>query len=188
MRRGSGILGPVLAVSLAAGLIVLAVHGLWMNSSRTLFSVQEQRQLAALGRSAIDEAAFLVQCDLDRGDGEEQLRLGTAPAARVVVPVQTRANAEDLALAAGLAYTVGDVTVTRARPPAAGPRGGPRAPGLVDFSVKVTVVRQSPRHEATLVVGERRTVRLADDLGPYAFAGKHLEIAATAAGRWLEFK
>lgn len=190
MRRAFGILAPVTAVALAAALIVLGVHGLWMGSTRTLFSLQEQRQLTALGRCALDEACFLLQCDLDRSDGtaENFVRLPAAPRPLALAPVVTRANAEDLALAPGLVYSVSDVTVTRARPPLPGPRGGPREPGLIDFQVTVSVLRASPRHAATLLIGERRTVRLADELGPFAFAGKHLELSSSAVGRWLEPK
>lgn len=190
MRRGFGILAPVIALAVAAGVIVLAIHSLWRGSSRTLFSVQEQRQLASVARSAIEEACFRLQSDLDWGDRTDEawFRDPAARSALNLAPERTRDALDDLKLVSsdGVTYAVSDVTVTRVRPLAPAARGAVRAPGIVDFGVTVTVKRGAPRHEATLTVTDRRAVRMADDHGPFAFAGKHVEISASSAARRVE--
>ena len=60
----------VLVVGLIIGLTGLSYHTLWRGSSRTLYSVQEHRQLINLARSALDEAYYVIQARLDHGQAD----------------------------------------------------------------------------------------------------------------------
>src|SRR6266852_4862129 len=95
-RHGLGALAAVLFFALAACVIVLAYHTLWRGSSRTLFSIQENRQLINLGRSALAEGYYELQRSLDQGQARwfDWFTSGSAVPDRTFVPVRTRENAD----------------------------------------------------------------------------------------------
>lgn len=186
-RRGLGLLGLVLVFAAAAGVVVFAQHAMVRSSSRTLFSLQERRQLETLARSSLAEAVFAVQASLDAGlpFWSDWLRDAAAPVQRTVAPSLTRDLSGDIPQLAGqLEYIVSDVALTRRREIVSGKREGVRPLGILDLEVSITVKRASPYHSATLHLAERRWVRLAGDLGPFATAGKHLEVGSTPILSW----
>jgi hypothetical protein len=196
VRRGFGVLGPVIALAFVAGLIVLAVHTLWRGSSRTLFSVQEHRQLLGIARSAIEETVYTLQAELDGGATELERwmrRADQQPGELVYRTFKNDIATANLPLSNGLSYRIegrvrplGEVTVRRLR--AVGPptRGTPRELGLIQLEARVMVERRTPKHEEYLLLRDHRTVRLADDLGPWHAAGKHYEISGTTVGREVD--
>lgn len=182
MHRTGSVLAVVLLCSAVIGVSVFAVHFLWRGSSRTLFSVQEQRELVNLARSAVAEAYFDAQASLDLSN-ETWLEWCTNPlpkAPKVFPPVRTRANAENMSTdPSQLLYTADDVTVERVVGLDRLADGGKM--GIIDFKVKVHVARSAPVHVAHVTLTERRYFWLADNLGPFRAGGRHVDLAPTAA-------
>jgi hypothetical protein len=169
----------VLASMLAVG--VFAYHFLWRGSSKTLFSVQENRELINLARSAIAEAYFRVQVDLD-GSKSSWFDWCTLAIAnpRTFVPQRTRDNATSVMSASQtVKYTTSDVTLERVVRLSPASMGTDQ--GIIDLKVTVTVDRSSPKHHATLTMVERRNFRLAANIGPFAAGGRHVVISPTPA-------
>jgi hypothetical protein len=187
-RGGLGILAAVLVFTFAASVVVLGYHTLWRQSSRSLFSIQENRQLVNLGRSALSEGYYELQKSLDQGQARwfDWCTAGAAAADRIFVPARTRENAAAMSAPGGaLEYACSDVTVTRVK------RLGMRevAQGLVgvmDLRVVVRVRRTAPFHEHELTMLERRNFRFEDDHGPFGLGGRHVVISPTPAATVLE--
>lgn len=187
-RRAFSILALVVFFALVSSVVVFAAHFLWRGSSRTLFSVQEQRQLVNLGRSALEEAYVEFQHHLDEGQAD-WFDWFTAPDAvpeRTFAPATTREDLEQLAPAGGmLRFVTSDVTIRRVRTLDTHNLGGDSL-GVLDLIVTVEVHRTDPAHHAQLTLVTRRTFRLAESVGPYGSAGRHVEVTPTPAGTWIE--
>lgn len=185
-RRGLSVLALVLVVCTICAVVAFAHHALWRGSARTQFSAQELRLLSVIARSSIAEAAFEIQRALDQGHPEWTSFMRMGPLVRTITPAITQGNASLMGDGSNLAYSVDLVGVCRVVPLARGAPAEPIPLGVVDLTVKVSVERQSPRHRVALVVSERRHVRMADDLGPYAVAGKHAELSVSPVATTLE--
>ena len=186
-RRGASLLAMVLVFSAAASVVVLGYHTLWRGSSRTLFSVEERRQLVNLGRSALAEAYYEMQHSLDesRVGWQDWFTSAAVPADRTLPPKETRANAAVMSLdAAALEYSATDVSVNRVQRLEVTNSDAP--PGILDMRVRVTVRRRFPLHEATLQMVERRTFRFEPASGPFAFAGRTVVLSPTPVATLLE--
>jgi hypothetical protein len=177
----------VLFCASVIGVAVFAVHFLWRGSSRTLFSVQEHRELVNLARSAVSEAYFQLQADLDVST---QKWLDWCTSSRpakpeLFKPDRTRANAQQMSSDPNqLVYTADDVTLERVVGLDAKSDGGKM--GIVDFKVTVYVQRSTPAHAAKLSLIERRYFWLADNLGPIRGGGRHVDLAPTPAMTAIE--
>lgn len=186
-RQGLSVLTVVLFIGVVLAGTVLATHSLWRGSSRTLFSVQEHRQLISLARSCLAEAYFELQSSLDhsRADWFDWCTDRQQPLTRSFIPKVCRENAVLMTTNAQfLAYSASDVTIERSM--GVDPRGGPdKEQGMLDLKVTVKIVRASPRHEASLTMIERRNFWLADNLGPFGSAGRHVELSPTPAATAL---
>lgn len=201
MRRGIGALAVVLMFGAIASVMVISWNALWRGSSRTLFSVQEHRQLVQLARSSLAEAYFRLQRALDEQkplkpgaeapggpDAFEWCVGADAPApARVRPEEAARAasmiNPDALFNPAALRYGVADVEITRLR---ACPAADDGTIGVLDMKVVVTVDRATPGHHARLAMVHRHTFRLADDVGPHAGAGRHVDVCPTPSATVID--
>ena len=182
------VLSAVLVLGSAIGVVATSVHVLWRGSSRTLFSVQEHRELVNLGRSALAEAVFKLQTSLDQSHVEwfDWFTAAGEPAAREFAPEFTLANASQMTSGgSNLAYRATGVTLKRRIGIDIESRND-SAVGIVDLEVTVSVQRQSPRHQARFTVVERRSFRLVDSVGPFNGAGKMIEITPTPVGTWIQ--
>ena len=181
------VLVAVLLLSVIAVGVAVAAHTMWRGSSRTLFSVQENRLMGNLGRSALTETYFELQRSLDSSRAVWLDWFTGAESAPVThLPRVTRDNAALLPLdPAALSYTAGEVTIRRVvgLDREAASEG---QMGLVDISLTVEVNRAAPKHRARITMSERRTWWLVDQLGPYGSAGRHVELSATPVGTWIE--
>lgn len=189
-RRGLSVLTIVLFIGVVLAGMVLATQTLWRGSSRTLFSVQEHRQLVSLARSCLAEAYFELQSSLDysKADWFDWCTDRFQPSVRAFEPKVCKLNAQQMTTNAQfLAYSASDVTIERSI--GVDPRGGPdREQGMLDLKVTVKIARASPKHEATLTMIERRNFWLADNLGPFGSAGRHVELSPTPAATTLAEK
>ena len=189
-RRGFSVLTFVLLIGVVLSGIVLATQTMWRGSSRTLFSVQEHRQLVSLGRSCLAEAYFELQSSLDysRADWFDWCTQGRQPQTKTFVPKVCRENAALMTTNAQfLSYSASDVTIERSM--GVDPRGGAdHEQGMLDLKVTVKIVRAAPHHEASLTMIERRNFWLADSLGPFGSAGRHVELSPTPAATTLAEK
>lgn len=187
-RRGLSLLVLVLFSGVIASVFVFAYHFLWRGSSRTLFSVHEQRELVNLGRSALGEAYYELQHAMDES-GEEWVDWCIAdepPADRTFEPAMTIENAAQMTNDPQLlAYTAGTIAIRRVRGLTIeeAESGGM---GLVDLEVTVSVKRDAPRHEARLFMVARHAFRFAQNHGPYANGGRHVALTATPVATWME--
>lgn len=68
-RHGAVVLTAVMVCALVVGIVAFAYHMLWRGSARTVFAVQEHRELRNLGRSALAEVYFTVQQELEESRG-----------------------------------------------------------------------------------------------------------------------
>lgn len=187
-RDGLGILGAVLFFALAASVVVLAYHSLWLGSSRTLFSVQEHRELINLARSALAEGYYELQRSLDQGEGRwfDWFTTSGIASDRAFVPVRTRENAQVMAGSGqALDYHASDVTLARIQGLDLRDLTTGRL-GVVDLRVVVQVKRSVPRHQATLTMVERRTFSFEDSFGPFGSGGRHIALSPTPAGTFIE--
>jgi hypothetical protein len=189
-RSAFSVLGAVLVLAFAAGVMVMAFHTLWRGSSRNLFSLQEHRQLMNIGRSAVAEAMFAVQTKLEQGHAD-WLDWCTLPlkAGPRTIPLD-----HNQPFVQGMTqdpryhqYTVTDVTVTRVAelPLAAGQSG---RMGAIDFTVTASVERHAPTHRATLKLTERHAFWFSDAPTPFPHAVRHIAILPTPAATFLEFE
>lgn len=188
MRRGFGVLATVAVLAFAAGLIVLAYHSLWRSSSRNLFSVQEDRMLMNVCRSAIAEAMFRVQTQLEQGSSKwfdfctQDGAVSDEPQ-----PVElTSAHVDGMAADPRfIKYTVTPVLVRRVQ-------GLSQSSGLagfvgaVDFTVTATVERSAPAHSANLTLTQRHAFWFSDAPTPFANANRHIEIVPTPAASFTK--
>lgn len=178
----------VLFTGIVMSVLVFAIHFLWRGSSRTLFSVQEQRELTNLARSAIADVYYELQKAMDES-GEEWvdwcIAEGEVPQ-RTCSPVMTRDNAEQMTTdPTFLQFTAGDVTIRRVQG-LSPERAREGAMGLVDLEVVVGVRRRDPRHEARLYLVCRHAFRFAPNQGPFARGGQHVALSPTPVATWME--
>jgi hypothetical protein len=184
--RGAVVLTVVMVIALVVGVAAFAYHDLWRGSARTLFSVQEHRELLNLGRSALSEAYFRLQGDLDRSK-QEWFVWCTRRQAPVMSfdPKRTIAAAKNMSAdPTALAYTIEDAgqgservkleRVIGVRADASGDEMG-----IVDLTVALKVRRSTTSHVANLTMTERRNFWLADDTGPFGGGGRHVELSPT---------
>jgi len=188
MRRdGVSVLAIVLVLAAIAMILVVASSDLWRGSSRTLFSVQETRELVNLARSTLSEAYYLVQVKLDRAEPEWFdwcIKKRAVPARPVDTPLSHQNASAMTESPEALRYEVGDVTATRVR--GVHLYSPPGELGIVDLKVTVRVIRASPHHEATLTMTQRHDFHLAENAGPHAGVGRHLELSQTPAATQIE--
>jgi len=192
-RKGMSVLTVVLLFALIIGVLVFAMHSLWQGSSRTMFSVQEHRQLINLARSCLSEAFFELQLDLDtagRAEVHNWFTSGSEVASRSIQPAKTREFATAMTSVPGtnpgnLQFTVDTIKVRRTK---GLPPGFARytTQGVIDFEVGVTVTRLRPKHEAHLKMIERRNFSLLRvPRTRYLYAPK-VVISATPLATWIE--
>lgn len=188
-RDGFGILAVAIALAFGAMLMAMAAHTLWRGSSKNLFSVQENRVLSNLGRSAISEAVYKIQTQLEQGSSA-WIDWCTTPAPakeRTFEPKWTREYARQMTSDPRfLEYRASAVTVRRLAGVslAAGLSG---RLGVLDFVVTCDVVRASPRHASTVTLTERRAFYFSDAETPFRSAGRHIELLATPVATFLEY-
>lgn len=181
-RAGASILAVVMFCSAVIWVSVAAYHFLWRGSSRTLYSVQEHRELINLARSALAEAYFKLQIDLDLSARKwfDWCTTKRKLPVELFDPSRTRTNAESMSPAgAARVYTASDVTMERVVGLDRSSDGGQM--GIVDFKVTVSVARSAPNHQASLTLTERRYFWLADNLGTFGAGGRHVEVSPTPA-------
>lgn len=177
-------------LAFAAGLIVMSYQSLWRGSSRTMFSVQEHRQLVNLCRSALSEANYKLQTQVEQGSSAwvDWCTLGPKATDRTVEPKFTRDYAKGMTNDPRfLDYQVTDVTLHRLEGLNlfSGMSGGT---GTVDFKVTATVERHSPAHSAKLTLTERRAFGMSDATSPFGQNGRHLEFLATPVATFMSFE
>jgi hypothetical protein len=186
-RRGVSVLAIVVMLAVISGVVVMAYHSLWRGTSRTMFSVQEHRQLMNLARSSLAEAYYELQRSLDQSSAE-WFDWCTSPEAvpeKTFEPDVTRQEAGFMtADVEALRYTTQRVTLARVKRLDESAGGGEM--GVLDMRVVVEVRRRSPAHHAVRTMAERRNFWLADDLGPYSGAGRHVEVSPTPAATVIE--
>lgn len=179
-RTGATVLTITIVLASILSIGVFAYHFLWRGSSKTLFSVQENRELLNLARSALAEAYFRLQVDLDssRQIWFDWCTLAVANP-RTFTPQRTKDNATNAMSANQIVkYSTGDVTmerIVRLTPESMG-----TDQGIIDLKVTVSVERTSPKHFAKLTMIERRNFRLADS-GPFAGGGRRIVVSPTPA-------
>lgn len=187
-RRGMSILAIVLLLGVIASILVFAYHSMWRGSSRTLFSVQEQRELVNLGRSALSEAYYEVQHSMDEGTAEwvDWCIALAVDEPRPFVPQMTLENAGLMAPDPRfLRYEASDIAIHRVRGLTLEEANNGQM-GLLDLHVTVSVRRESPRHEAKLSMLARHTFRFAMSHGPYGAGGRHIQVSQTPVATWIE--
>jgi hypothetical protein len=187
-RRGVGVLATVVMLSFAAGLIVLAYHSLWRSSSRNLFSVQEDRNLMNLCRSATAEAMYRVQTQLEQGSSKwfDFCTQEEDPSDEPVQIESTRAHTEGMAADPRfLRYTITPVLAKRVKGLSYDTGMGGMV-GVVDFTVTATVERSAPAHSAKLTLTQRHAFWFSDAPTPFQGASRHIEIIPTAAATFLK--
>lgn len=188
-RRGVSVLMIVVALSLAIGLIVMAVHQLWRGSSRSLFAVQEHRELVNFCHSAASEALWIVEAQLEQGASKWVDWCAT------VIDVQPREQKVDethkyvsqlTPEGSNLTYTISAVTLKRVKglPSAEGLSGGL---GILDFEVTAEAHRATPVHHAKVKMTRRHAFWFSDSLTPFSQGGRHIEILPTPVSTWLEY-
>lgn len=181
-RRGAVVLTAVMVLAVIAGITAFAYQSLWRGSARTLFCVQEHRELLNLGRSALAEAYFIVQKSFDVAD-RSWMDWCTSPLPveeRKFKPAQTILQAPRMAADANaLQYSVVDevATLTRVVPLSRTSPGD--ALGIVDLKVTVMVKRAATSHEAKLTMTERRSFWLANNEPPYGTGGRRPALSKT---------
>lgn len=189
-RRAFGVLGAVVVLAFAAGLMVMAFHSLWRSSSRNLYSLQEHRQLLSIGRSATAEAMFYLQTRLDQGQAEwiDWCTLSLTADDRTIPLDHNRPFVEGMTQDPKYhQYTVTDVSAHRIAelPLGAGMSG---RVGAIDFIVTATVERHAPSHFAKLKLTERHAFWFSDAPTPFPNAGRHVAILPTPAATFLEYE
>ena len=188
-RRGISVLVVVLALTFAIGLIALAVHGLWRNSSRGLFGIEEQRELVNLCHSSIAEALWSMETKVEQGQSmyvDWCTTPATVPDLTEDLPVTQSYLASPSFEGANLTYKVTGVTLTRIEgaPLAAGSSG---KLGVIDFIVTAEANRLSPPHRAIIRMTRRHAFWFSDGLTPFTKGGRHIEILPTPVATFLEF-
>lgn len=189
-RRGMSVLLVVCTLAFAIGLVAMATHSLWRGSSKSLFGVQEHRELVNLCHSAIAETVFDVQAKLEQGaslwvdwcTSMDQVEL------RKFEPVTTRDFSRNmLGEGSALTYTISDVSLTRVTGLSMNEGLGGQL-GVVDIAVSVDVGRTRPTHSARVRMIQRRAFWFSD--GATAFnknQQRHVEILGTPLATFLEY-
>lgn len=179
-RRGLSLIAMVTVFCALLAVLVMAYQTLWRGTSRNLFSIQEDRELINLARSSLAEALYLLQDDLDSSK-QKWFDWCTTPypaPEEQFTPALTQNNATAMSTNPEfLAYTSENVKVRRIQGVSAD--GAGTAQGIIEMEVSVKVIRQSPRHEASLTLMERRYFWLADAHGPFEFGGRRVEVSPT---------
>jgi hypothetical protein len=187
-RRGLGLLALVLFLGAIASVFVFAYHFLWRGSSRTLFSVQEQRELVNVARSAVAETYYELQLSMD-DSGSEWVDWSISDgevAERLHPPLMTRENAELMSAdPTALRYEVDPVKIRRVTGLTL-EQANQGKMGLVDLEVVVGVRREAPRHEARLITVARHAFRFAQNVGPFGGGGRHVVLTPTPVATWME--
>jgi hypothetical protein len=188
VRRGFSVLAAVCMLAFAAGLVVMAYHTLWRGSSRTLFSIQEHRELANVCRSALCEAVYQAQIALEQGapDWVDWCSLPVDVPVKTFQADVTAAHADNMTTEGTLVrYAIGTLAARRVKglSEGAGMRG---QLGLVDFSVRARVSRTSPTHTAIIKMTERRAFWFSDETTPFSRAGRHVEMLTTPVATFVE--
>lgn len=192
-RRGISVLTVVLFFGLVIGVIVFAMHSLWQGSSRTMFSVQEHRELVGLSRSALAETYFGLQVELDTQGAGELFHWFTRkddPTPRHPEPTKSQQYARDMTGFPGegegnMQFSVEPVEVVRVR---SVPEGVERyrTQGIVDLRVTVKVHRTRPKHEATLRMIERRNFRVRPKPTSPWLTIEMVDISTTPLATWID--
>ena len=180
-RRGQALVTLVLISAAVVGVAVSAGHWLERSSQRTLFTLQESRELANLGRSALAEAHHQLHGELARRTArwvDWCLTRGTAQPRPLAVPA-----AHDVATALStpnyLTYTTSDVRVRRVRSLADG-----HGLGELELTVHVSVTRAA--HHAELDLVERRGFWLAMPFAGGRAGGRLVELTASPLATLIE--
>lgn len=179
-RHGLSLVAMVTVFCALLAILVMAYQNLWRGTSRNLFSIQEDRELINLARSALAEAQYLLQDDLDSSK-QKWFDWFTTPYAapeEQFSPALTQNNANAMTSNPEfLAYTAENVKLRRIV--GVSPDGAGNAQGIIELEVTVKVVRQAPLHQAALTLMERRYFWLADAHGPFEFGGRRVEVSPT---------
>lgn len=188
-RDGLSVLLVVCALAFAVGLVSLATHTLWRGSSRSLFGVQEHRELVNLCHSAIAEALFDLQAKLEQGasDRVDWCTDGRPPDD---IPFEPRTTKKFLSGMLGegsaLTYSVGTVAVKRVQGLSKGAGMAGRL-GVIDFEVRVEVSRERPTQHARVKMTQRRAFWFSDGVTAFSRSGRHVEILRQPLATFLEF-
>lgn len=188
-RRGMSVLLVVCALAFAIGLVSLATHSLWRGSSRSLFGVQEHRELVNLCHSAIAETIFDVQTKLEQGASHwvDWCTTLAKVSERKVEPKVTREYCKVmLGERSALAYNILDVTLTRLAGLSEGEGLGGRL-GVIEIAVTVDVSRTQPTHSARVTMIQRRAFWFSDSQTAFSKQGRHIEILRTPLATFLEY-
>jgi hypothetical protein len=186
-RKGVSVLAIVLILGVIGGIASMAYTDLWRGSSRTLFSVQEHRELVNLARSTLAEAHYALQVKLDRAEPEWFdwcIKRRKVPPRQIDTQLSHQNAAAMTENPDYLKYEVGEVTAVRVQELHAYSR--PDEQGIIDLTVRVSVRRTSPRHEAALSMTQRHTFRLAENGGGKAGVGRYIEMDQVPAGTAIE--
>lgn len=185
--RGLSLVAMVTVFCALLAVLVLAYQNLWRSSSRTLFSIQEDRELMNLARSCLAEAHYLLQDDLDSSKAK-WFDWCTSPypvAEEQFVPALSQNNAGAMTSNPDfLSYTADNVKIRRVQGVSLDNVGPTQ--GIIEMEVSVHVVRAAPKHAANLTLLERRYFWLADDHGPFEIGGRRVEVSPTPVATALK--
>lgn len=188
-RRGMSVLLVVCMLAFAIGLVSLATHSLWRGSSRSLFGVQEHRELVNLCHSTIAETLFEVQTQLEQGASHwvDWFTTLSVVSERKLEPKIAKDYCKQLlGEDSAITYNISDVTLTRIGGLSSGEGLGGQL-GVIDLAVTVDVSRTRPTHAARVKMIQRRAFWFSDSQTAFPQQGRHIEILGTPLATFLEY-
>jgi hypothetical protein len=187
-RGGFGVLATVVMLAFAASMVVFAMHQLWRGSSRSLFALEEDRQLTNLCRSALAEALYTVETQAEQGQVRwlDFCTQGDDPPDERIVLKHTRKFTDDMTSDKHLLqYSLGEVAVHRVMGVSYASGMSGRA-GAIDFIVTAKVERHNPTHSAQLTLTERHTFWFSAAPTPFPQAQRHIEVLPTPVATFVK--
>lgn len=186
-RRGLSVVAIVTVLCAVLALIVFAYQSMWRSSSRNLFAIQERGELINLARSALCEAQYLLQNDLDVSKQRwfDWCTSEFPVAEESFPPTLTQQNATAMSSHPDfIAYKAGPVKLRRMQGVALD--GSDPQQGIIEFEVTVEVERTAPRHRAELTLLQRHAFMLSDDHGPFGDGGRRVDVTQTPVATALK--
>lgn len=186
-RRALSVVAIVTVLCAVLALIVFAYQSMWRSSSRNLFSIQERRELINLARSALSEAQYRLQNDLDVSKqkwfdwctSEFAVQEETFPAELTQQNAAAISSHPDF-----IAYRTGSVKLRRLL--GVSVTGGDPQQGIIELEVSVEVERTAPKHRAELTLLQRHAFMLSDDHGPFGDGGRRVDVTQTPVATALK--
>lgn len=186
-RRGLSVVAIVTVLCAVLAVIVFAYQSMWRSSSRNLFAVQERAELISLARSALSEAQYLLQNDLD----VSKQKWFDWCTSEFAVPEEsfdatlTQQNATAMSSHPDfISYKTGTVKLRRLQ--GVSLDGGDPQQGIIELEVSVEVERSAPKHRAELTVLQRHAFMLSDDHGPFGEGGRRVDVSPTPVATALK--